>query len=47
MRKKIEVKNLCIGYNNKQIIENLNVDIFQNEVLAIIGPANSGKSSTV
>ncbi len=45
IKKKIEVKNLCIGYNNKQIIENLNLDIFQNEVLAIIGPANSGKTS--
>ncbi len=45
IKKKIEIKNLCIGYNNKQIIENLNLDIYHNEVLAIIGPANSGKSS--
>ncbi len=45
IKKKIEIKNLCVGYNKKIIIEDLNLDIFHNEVLAIIGPANSGKSS--
>jgi phosphate transport system ATP-binding protein len=45
MKKKIEVKNLSVSYNNNSVIENLNLDIFHNEVLAIIGPANSGKSS--
>jgi phosphate transport system ATP-binding protein len=45
MKKKIEIKNLTISYGSKVIISNLNLDIYQNEVLAIIGPANSGKSS--
>lgn len=45
MKKKIEIKNLSIAYSNKTIFENINLDIYQNEVLAIIGPANSGKSS--
>jgi phosphate transport system ATP-binding protein len=45
MKKKIEIKNLGISYGKKEIINNLNLDIYQNEVLAIIGPANSGKSS--
>lgn len=45
MKKKMEIKNLSVAYNNKTIIEGLNLDINQNEVLAIIGPANSGKSS--
>lgn len=45
MKKKIEVSNLTVSYNNKTVIENLNLDIHHNEVLAIIGPANSGKSS--
>jgi phosphate transport system ATP-binding protein len=45
MKKKIEIKNLNVSYNKKEVIKNLNLDIFQNEVLAIIGPANSGKSS--
>ena len=45
MKKIIEIKNLSINYGHKDVIKNLNLDIYQNEVLAIIGPANSGKSS--
>jgi phosphate transport system ATP-binding protein len=45
MTKKIEIKNLTISYGHKTVVENLNLDIYKNEVLAIIGPANSGKSS--
>lgn len=45
MKKKIEIKNLKVAYGPKVVIKNLNLDIYQNEVLAIIGPANSGKSS--
>ena len=45
MKKKIEIRNLCVNYGSKDVIKNINLDIFQNEVLAIIGPANSGKSS--
>jgi len=45
MTKKIEIKNLTISYGNKTVVQNLNLDIYKNEVLAIIGPANSGKSS--
>lgn len=43
--KKIEIKNLSISYGSNKVLENLNLDIYKNEVLAIIGPANSGKSS--
>jgi phosphate transport system ATP-binding protein len=45
MKKKIEIKNLKVSYGSKNVIKNLNLDIYQNEVIAIIGPANSGKSS--
>lgn len=45
MKKKLEVKNLKVSYNGKTVVHNLNLDIYHNEVLAIIGPANSGKSS--
>ena len=41
-KKKLEVSNLKVSYNGKTVIENLSLDIYQNEVLAIIGPANSG-----
>lgn len=45
LKKKIEVKNLSVNYGQQDVIKNLNLDVFSNEVLAIIGPANSGKSS--
>ncbi|HXH30546.1 MAG TPA: phosphate ABC transporter ATP-binding protein [Bacteriovoracaceae bacterium] len=45
MKKKIQVKDLTVSYGQQDVIQNLNLDIYQNEVLAIIGPANSGKSS--
>lgn len=45
MIKKIEIKNLTVNYGSKDVIKDLNLDIYKNEVLAIIGPANSGKSS--
>jgi phosphate transport system ATP-binding protein len=45
MKKKIEIKNLKVSYNNKVFVPDLSLDIYQNEILAIIGPANSGKSS--
>jgi phosphate transport system ATP-binding protein len=45
MRKKIQIKNLSVQYGAGNVIKDLNLDIYENEVLAIIGPANSGKSS--
>jgi phosphate transport system ATP-binding protein len=45
MKKKLQIKNLTVNYGSKDVIKNLNLDIYENEVLAIIGPANSGKSS--
>lgn len=45
MKKKIEIKGLKISYGQNLVVKNLDLDIYHNEVLAIIGPANSGKSS--
>ncbi len=45
MKKKIEVKNLSIAYGHTTVLTNFNLDVYSNEILAIIGPANSGKSS--
>lgn len=45
MKKKIEVKDLWISYGGSDVLTGVSMDIYENEVLAIIGPANSGKSS--
>jgi phosphate transport system ATP-binding protein len=42
---KIKVEDLSCYYNKKCVLESLNVNIVQNEILSIIGPANSGKTT--
>lgn len=43
--KKIEVSNLRLTYGAKEVIHGISFDIYQNEILGIIGPAQSGKTS--
>lgn len=42
---KIKVNNLNIYYGNVHAVKNLSLDVLGNEILSIIGPANSGKTS--
>jgi len=42
---KIEVKNLTIHFGKVRAIHDVSLDIQPNEILSIIGPANSGKTS--
>lgn len=42
---KIKVEDLHIHYSSIHALKGLNLEIFQNEILGIIGPANSGKTS--
>ena len=42
---KLSVKQLNIWYGKVQGLKNLDVSIFNNEILGVIGPANSGKTS--
>ena len=41
----IQVKELCFGYNNKQVIRNLNFEIRAGNKVCITGKAGSGKST--
>lgn len=41
----IEVQDLSVSFADKQALHHLNLDIYRNERLAIIGPANSGKTT--
>jgi len=45
MTPKILIKGLNLFYDNIPALKNINLEIYPNEILAIIGPANSGKSS--
>ncbi len=43
--KKIEIANLTVRYGNRVALHNITLDVFENEILGIIGPAQSGKST--
>src|SRR5436190_3701169 len=43
--KKIEVQALRLSYGPKEVIHGISFDIYQNEILGVIGPAQSGKTS--
>lgn len=41
----INVKEISIGYDEKNIIEKLSLDVKRGEIISIIGPNGSGKST--
>lgn len=43
--KKIEISNLTVRYGQKTALHNISLDVFDHEILGIIGPAQSGKST--
>jgi phosphate transport system ATP-binding protein len=43
--KEIEVQGLRLAYDSKEILHGITFDVFRNEILAVIGPAQSGKTS--
>ncbi|OGS46781.1 MAG: phosphate ABC transporter ATP-binding protein [Elusimicrobia bacterium RIFOXYD2_FULL_34_15] len=42
---KITVKNFNAWFDENQVVKSLNMEVFSNEILGIIGPANSGKTT--
>jgi phosphate transport system ATP-binding protein len=44
-KKKIEVTDLRLSYGTKEVIHGISFDIYENEILGVIGPAQSGKTS--
>ena len=43
----IELKDLTISYGNRQIVEQLNLDIQKSEICGLLGPNGAGKSSVL
>jgi phosphate transport system ATP-binding protein len=41
----METRDLCVAYGPQTVIKSLNLSVYRNEILGIIGPANSGKST--
>ncbi|MDD4179810.1 MAG: phosphate ABC transporter ATP-binding protein PstB [Candidatus Margulisbacteria bacterium] len=44
-KSKIKIQNLNVWYEKHQAVKNLNLSVYQNEILGVIGPSNSGKTS--
>ena len=42
MKSKISIQNLNFYYNKKQAIYDLNLEIYENKILSVIGPSNGG-----
>jgi phosphate transport system ATP-binding protein len=43
--KKIQVEDLRLAYGTKEVIHGITFDIYENEIFAVIGPAQSAKTS--
>ncbi len=42
---KISIKDLSVSFAGKTALKSLSLDVFEHEILSVIGPANSGKST--
>jgi len=45
LRVKIEIRDLRAGFAGKEALKGLSLDVLEHEILTVIGPANSGKST--
>jgi len=43
--KAIEIEELRLSYQNREVLHGISFSIYKNEILAVIGPAQSGKTS--
>ena len=44
-KKKIEIADLTVRYNGVEALKGISFDIYENEILGVIGPAQSGKTT--
>ena len=42
---KLDVNNVTLGYGGQPALSNVSLDVRENEIFGIIGPANAGKTS--
>lgn len=43
----VKLEHISIAYQNNLILEDVNLEIKQGEIVCIIGPSGSGKSSLI
>jgi zinc transport system ATP-binding protein len=47
LKKQIEVKNLSFSYGKSVVLEDINLDVYEGDFLAIIGPNGGGKTTFI
>ena len=47
MKKIIELKNITKAYDEQVVLDNINLDIYDNEFLTLLGPSGCGKTTTL
>jgi len=43
--RKIEIRNLSVHYDDKCALDDVTLDVYEHEILSVIGPANAGKTT--
>src|SRR3990172_10910869 len=44
-KKKIEIKNLSVFFADKEVLNGISFDIYDKEIIGVLGPAKSGKTT--
>ena len=47
MKKIIELKNISKAFDGETVLDNINLDIYDNEFLTLLGPSGCGKTTTL
>ena len=44
-RRKIQIEHLSVRYGERKVLTDVSLDVYEHEILSIIGPANAGKTT--
>lgn len=47
MTKLLSLQNVSVGYNQKAVLEDVNLDVYEHDFIGIIGPNGGGKTTLV
>ena len=47
MKPIIEIKNLSAGYDDRTVLHDVNLDVYERDFLGIIGPNGGGKTTLI
>ncbi|MDF2558373.1 MAG: transporter related protein [Bacillales bacterium] len=43
----VEIKNLCMKYGTKEVLKDINLEVYKGEIIGYIGTNGAGKSTTI